>query len=83
MANRSSILAWKIPRTEEPGGLQSMGVQRVGHDRVTEHAQDTKEKSNSRRTHLQGAPDAPGLNQLQLTPRLSTEQPRLQGRQVG
>ena len=30
--NRSSILAWKIPWTEEPGGLQSMGSQRVGHD---------------------------------------------------
>ena len=28
---RSSILAWKIPRTEEPGGLPSMGLQRVGH----------------------------------------------------
>ena len=27
-----SIHAWKIPRTEEPGGLQSMGLQRVGHD---------------------------------------------------
>ena len=32
MANHSSILAWKIPCTEEPGGLQSMGLQRVGHD---------------------------------------------------
>ena len=32
MATYSSILAWKIPRTEEPGGLQSMGLQRVGHD---------------------------------------------------
>ena len=31
----SSTLAWKIPRTEEPGGLQSMGSQRVGHDWVT------------------------------------------------
>ena len=31
MATHSSILAWKIPRTEEPGGLQSMGSQRVGH----------------------------------------------------
>ena len=30
--NLSSILAWKIPWTEEPGGLQSMGSQRVGHD---------------------------------------------------
>ena len=28
----SSILVWKIPWTEEPGGLQSMGSQRVGHD---------------------------------------------------
>ena len=35
MATHSSILAWKIPWTEEPGGLQSMGPQRVGHDRAT------------------------------------------------
>jgi len=32
MAPHSSILAWKISRTEEPGGLQFMGSQRVGHD---------------------------------------------------
>ena len=32
MATHSSILAWRIPRTEEPGGLQSMELQRVGHD---------------------------------------------------
>ena len=32
MATHSSILAWKIPWREEPGGLQSMGWQRVGHD---------------------------------------------------
>ena len=31
MATHSSILAWRIPWTEEPGGLQSMGSQRVGH----------------------------------------------------
>ena len=31
MANDSSILTWKIPWTEEPGGLQSLGLQRVGH----------------------------------------------------
>ena len=30
MANHSSILAWRIPWTEEPGGLQSIGLQRVG-----------------------------------------------------
>ena len=32
MATHSSILAWRIPWTEEPGGLQSMGSQRVGLD---------------------------------------------------
>ena len=32
MATHSSTLAWKIPWTEEPGRLQSMGSQRVGHD---------------------------------------------------
>ena len=36
MATHSSIPAWEIPRTEDPGGLQSMGSQRVGHDLVTE-----------------------------------------------
>ena len=33
MATHSSILAWRIPRTEEAGGLQAIGLQRVGHDR--------------------------------------------------
>ena len=32
MTTHSSILAWRIPWTEEPGGIQSMGLQRVGHD---------------------------------------------------
>ena len=32
MATHSSILAWRIPWTEEPGGLQFMGLQRVGHN---------------------------------------------------
>ena len=35
MAPHSSTLAWKIPWMEEPGGLQSMGLLRVGHDSVT------------------------------------------------
>ena len=38
MATHSSILAWKIPWTEEPGGLQSTGSQRVRHDSVTKRA---------------------------------------------
>ena len=32
MATHSSVLAWRIPWTEKPGGLQCMGLQRVGHD---------------------------------------------------
>ena len=35
MATHSNILAWKIPWTKEPGRLQSMGSQRVGHDLAT------------------------------------------------
>ena len=35
MATHSSILAWRIPWTEEPGRLQSMGLQRVRHDLLT------------------------------------------------
>ena len=42
MATHSGILAWKIPWIEEPGGLQSIGLKRVGHDRETntENPQD-------------------------------------------
>ena len=39
MATHSSILAWESPWTEEPGGLQSMGSQRVGHDLVIKQQQ--------------------------------------------
>ena len=39
MATHSSIPAWEIPRTEDPGGLQSMELQRVRHDLVTEKQQ--------------------------------------------
>ena len=37
MASQPGILAWKIPWTEEPGGLQSTGLQRVGHDWASKH----------------------------------------------
>ena len=40
MATHSSILAWRIPWTEEPGRLQSMGSQRVRYDRVTNTLHD-------------------------------------------
>ena len=39
MATHSSMLAWEIPWTEEPGGLQSMGSQRVGHNWVIKQQQ--------------------------------------------
>ena len=39
MVSHSSILAWKIAWTEEPGGLLSMWLQRVGHERVTKQQQ--------------------------------------------
>ena len=42
MATHSNLLVWKVPWTEEPGRLQSMGSQRVGQDRATEHAQAYK-----------------------------------------
>ena len=40
MSNSSTILAWKIPWTEESGELQFMGSQRVGNDWATEHTYD-------------------------------------------
>ena len=41
IATHSSILAWEIPWTEEPEALQSMGLQRVGHDLATKQQQQT------------------------------------------
>ena len=38
MATHSSVLVWAMPRTEEPGGLQSMGSQRVRHAGATKHS---------------------------------------------
>ena len=42
MAIHSTILAWKIPWIEEPGGLQSIGLQRVRHDLATEQQQEVR-----------------------------------------
>ena len=44
MATHSSILAWEIPWTEEPGGLQSMGSQRVGHNLVAQEQQQQQQQ---------------------------------------
>ena len=43
MATHSNIPAWKIPWTEETGGLQSVGWQRVEHDWATEHTHSTSD----------------------------------------
>ena len=46
MATHSSILAWRIPRTEEPGGPQSMGSQRVRHDSDTTEQLSTAQQQS-------------------------------------
>ena len=46
MATHSSILAWRIPWTEEPGGLQSKGLQRVGHNLVSKQQQPLEGPAN-------------------------------------
>ena len=50
MATHSSTLAWKIPRTEKPGRLQSMGSQRVGHDWATSLSLSDKPEENRLRS---------------------------------
>ena len=53
MAIHSSILAWEIPWTEEPGRLQSMGSQRVGHNIVTkQRIRSSRDKQKYHRTTL-------------------------------
>ena len=47
IATHSSILAWSIPRTEEPDGLQSMESKRVGHNRVTKPQKPSLEQTVS------------------------------------
>ena len=46
METHSNILAWEIPRTEAPGRLQSMGLQRVGYDLATKQQQIMAAASN-------------------------------------
>ena len=49
MATHSSILAWRIPWTEEPGGLQSMGLQRAGHNLATKQQQNNFDENSASR----------------------------------
>ena len=51
MSTHSSILAWEIPWTEEPGGLQSTGLQRIGRNLVTKEQQQEQPFTHPQ-THL-------------------------------
>ena len=66
MATHSSILAWRSPWTEEPGGLQPVGPQRVGHDWATDTFpfREPRSHSDTRRSKLKKT--HPELNQLFL-----------------
>ena len=55
VATHSRILAWEIPWTEEPGGLPSMGSERVRQDRITKHAR-TLRSVHKRRLSLSPSP---------------------------
>ena len=58
MATHSRILAWRIPWTEEPGGLRPMGLQRAGHDSVTKTPGEELKKGQALRRVA--APSSPG-----------------------
>ena len=64
MASHSSILAWRIPWTEKPGGLQSMGSQRVGHDWAT----------NTHITHTHISPSSLDSNLWFILPSISHDE---------
>ena len=66
MATHPSILAWRIPWTEEPGGLPSRGLQRVGHDWVT-NTHTTEDKSFSSTGRLEFKPKTHHLSSNHLT----------------
>ena len=67
MATHSSILAWRIPWTEEPGRLQSMWSQRVRHNRATKPSTDVYVSTDKSQTCASGKvrkfePEIPGLH---------------------
>ena len=55
-ATHSNVLAWRIPWTEKPSGLQSMGWQRVGHDWATKHTSKFPLGKRGHRNHKEDAP---------------------------
>ena len=74
MAAHPNILAWRIPRTEETGGLQSVGSRRVGHDQATNtHTQATKHESEKE----SNLPNITRLVNSQMSERTSLSRVRL------
>ena len=67
MATHSSILAWKIPWTEEPGGLQSMGSQRVGHNLATKHRKGSELHPDSMKSKCENS-QPPSFPDSQMYP---------------
>ena len=53
MATHSNILAWRIPWTEEPGGLQSVGLPRIGHDLATKQQQQQQQQKQQQQQQQQ------------------------------
>ena len=70
MATHSSILAWEIPWTEDPGGLQSMGSRKVGHDWATQQQQQNwvKRSTQCKRLIMKTWAVTQGHAQLMLLP---------------
>ena len=74
MATHASILAWKIPWTEEPGGLQPMGFQRAGHDWVA-NTKPSKQKLHEFRTMSVSSDQAPTGNTVNNQGRIPERMP--------
>ena len=69
MATHSSILAWGIPRTEEPGGLKSVGLHRARRDLVTKQQHETQMTLKSRPQWVGGSTLGLGLvNRVKMKP---------------
>ena len=67
MAPHSSTLAWKIPWTEEPGRLQSLGLLRVGHDTFTFHLYALEKEMAPHSSVLPGESQGWGRTELNMT----------------
>ena len=76
MATQSRILAWEIPWTEEPGGLQSMGLQRVRHDLETKTTTTTKCGEQAQKSKTAASYD-PAISHVGVLPKASKDRAAL------